>query len=78
MVWDDKKLKKIKINGREIFRGKIKGTSADISDFNKGNDDDRTIGAGETITIEFIFERSADIVDFGLSADFGSGSVDLI
>jgi len=69
----NKKLMKVKLDGVEIFSPDLSPTSATIDSGWKGSISDRTIGAGETSTLRFEFERSASSYpnDYVIKVQFG-------
>jgi hypothetical protein len=76
----NKKLKKIKVNGKEIFKTARAPTSTEVTTW-VGNVVLRQIapGAKKTITFEFEAKASTSPSDYGLFIDHGSGySADLI
>ena len=68
------KLMGISINGVTILKDNTSGTSGTFSDF-VGSVLARTIAAGKSVTISFLFQGTADVNmdDYDLSIDFGFG-----
>ncbi|MAE63295.1 MAG: hypothetical protein CMJ18_03410, partial [Phycisphaeraceae bacterium] len=80
MSWGsgNRRLRKVKVDGRTIYR-KRTVSSAEIDNF-RGGEGRRTIGAGETITLTFYFERTAstDLSEYDLTIGVSGMMVEIL
>ncbi|MGH7201833.1 MAG: hypothetical protein ACREJB_14595, partial [Planctomycetaceae bacterium] len=73
---ENKALTKIVINGVVVSNQRVTDDSVTVTDW-MGDEDLRTLLAGETITISFVFQKraSTDVDDYDLGIDFGGDSL---